>query len=169
MKRDQFPKFRIDAELDLLKPVGPQGLFSEDPSKLYYNDNNPLRFDGYSNASGGGQNKCKNTCEGLFGKGDEKSLRDSCKSLCKSKCGLTNCHGFTPTRENICISRGLNADCTAKVAGTTSADSALVAATTAKQASPGADTSKSNKGLYIGLGVVALVVVGFVVYKKFKK
>lgn len=70
---------------------------------------------GHSSANGwsnvGGQHSCKQVCESLFSRGAELPLRNACKSVCHSKCTLTKCNGYVPTKASICLPRGLTANC----------------------------------------------------------
>lgn len=177
-------KNRIDAEMDLLRPVGPQGLFSEDWSKNTYNDNRFFRADGdWSNAGGKySVGECKNICESLFARGSEKTLREACKSTCKSKCTWTKCEGgYKPTRESVCLARGLSKDCTEKdpsmvdltstlPSGTTKSTEADAAARGGKGGKGSLKSGSISTGAKIGIGVaIVLVAAGTIWYFKTRK
>ena len=108
-------RYRVDAEMGLLVNPGSQNLYSEDPSKNTYNDNRLFRADGgddFSNAVG--KNGCKERCQVLFMHPKDSALKAACNLSCDQKCKSLSCHGYRPTRELICASQGLNANCTPK-------------------------------------------------------
>lgn len=143
----------LDKELGLLNGPQRHDLSQEDPTKDFYGDDRYFRADG--------QRSCKNQCESLFSKGDEKTLREACKSTCKAKCKLLKC-SWTPSRASVCTTRGLNPDCTEKGVGDFAAPTAQ--GTQAAPASPPPANQTMSMGMKIGLGVGALLLIGGVVY-----
>lgn len=187
MGQGNFPKFKIDEELGLLGPLH-QRLYMEDPSANNYNDTNMMRASGesFSNFFDAKRPyvpvyRCKNHCESLFAKGEEKTLREACKSMCKSKCKPLSC-SVSPTRESVCLSRGLNADCTPKVAPeVTPPEVPLTAASSgggksmgaapqaAQETTNKAASTSTNKTLLIVGVIVGVSVLGLIAFKAFKK
>lgn len=171
---------RADKELDLLRPIGAQDLYKADWSKNFVNDNRFFRASGYSNASGAlgsrySVGECKNICESLFNKGEERTLREACKSTCKSKCTWMKCKdNYRPTRASVCQGRGLTADClpagSVAPAATTAAGTQSPLTTVAGVSTRSATRSSSTiPYVAIGVGVLVLGVGAFFLLRKKKK
>jgi hypothetical protein len=184
-------KNRIDCELNLLKPVGDQGLFSEDWTKNTYNDNRMFRASGeatepeFSNFSAlfiyeqvtkqYTRSSCKADCKTLFSKGDEKTLREACKQKCKSNCKVTGTCKYKPTRKDVCIGRGLTADCKEKIeveaienekkSQAQYAESFGVSESVRDITSGGKMSTGAKVGVVLGI-VLVLGGIGYVVLKK---
>ena len=130
--------------------------------------------DGWSN--GDGQHSCKQSCEGLFAKGEEKTLRDACKATCGSRCQMLKCNGFWPTRANICLARGLSSDCTLPssptgykgTSPTGSPDDRSGGTSGTGTSGTGTNTNETKTGMStgakIGIAVGAVAVIGAIVY-----
>lgn len=184
-------KNRIDCELNLLKPVGDQGLFSEDWTKNTYNDNRMFRASGeatepeFSNflalhiyeaaTNQYTRSSCKAECKTLFNKGDEKPLREACKQKCNSKCKMIGKCGYKPTRKDVCIGRDLTGDCKVKVdveaieaekkSQAQYAESFGVSESVRDITSGGKMSTGAKVGVVLGI-VLVLGGIGYVVLKK---
>lgn len=125
--------------------------------------------DGWSN--GDGQHSCKQACEGLFAKGEEKTLREACKATCGSRCQMLKCNGFWPTRANICLARGLSSDCTLPASPTGYKGTSPTGSPDDRSggtSGTGTNTNETKTGMStgakIGIAVGAVAVIGAIVY-----
>lgn len=166
----------IDQQMDMLFPIGPQNLRKEQWSKDFTNDIRYFQASGYSNADGGryNRNRCKNLCETLFNKEEERSLREACKSGCTAKCksGILRKCDYVPTRASVCAERGLNADCTPKgnsVGFDFSVSNSGVSADITKSAASADGGSKTGLYIGIGLGIILIGAGAYILLRKSKK